>query len=394
MAGVGTVVLASDYNGIQTKISGVLGVGSGNTGYNQTVTSAQIGSTDPIRATHWSTLRYDILRARQHQTGTDQSANLQNIVSGASASFTGYISGTTLTIVGTPTGTIQRGMAVYGGSTLPGTVITGGSGTSWSLLVSGAATSQSVGTVISNVSFTAYLVVTDLMLTEFNNMADACITNALTVGAGEITTGEAFSTATRTTAWNGTLTNTVTVTFPSATAARSYFNAGGSFRITASRTGGTSVGGAATKNAIWTAMISSDTVTYPSAIGTVIMNYNTTTRSGTGTAFAIGFYGLTSSPQTIINKPAPAGVYSDNFYVIQAYCNVASNATGGATQVIFSIQFQDLDVGDRPVPSPPPPYGPLVDESPDGTLVSAVGMGRPTGTNVSIAAPTVTQTGF
>lgn len=390
MAGVGTLVLASDYNSIQTKISGVLGAGSGTSGYNQTLTSTQVGSTDPIRATHWSGLRYDILRARQHQTGTDQSANLQNITAGASATFTGYISGTTLTRITLTSGTIQRGMAVYGGSTLPGTVITGGSGTSWSLLVSGAATSQSVGTLGAPVTFTAYLVVTDLMLAEFNNMANDCITNALTVGAGEITTGEAFSTATRTTAWNGTLTNTVTITFPSATAARSYFNAGGDFRITASRTGGT----ANTKNSTWTAMISSDTVTYPSAIGTVIMNYNTTTRSGTGTAFAIGFYGLTSTYQTIINKPAPAGVYSDNFYVIQAKCNVASNATGGATQVIFSIEFRDLDVGDRPVPSPVPPYGPLVDESPDGTLVSAVSMGRPTGTNVSIAAPAVAATGF
>ena len=390
MAGVGTLVLASDYNNIQTKIAGVLGVGSGNSGYNQTVTSAQIGSTDPIRASNWSGLRYDILRARQHQTGVDQSANLQNIVSGASATFTGYISGTTLTVITVTSGTIQRGMAVYGGSTLPGTVITGGSGTSWSLLVSGAATSQSVGTLGAPVTFTTYLVVTDLMLTEFNNMADACITNRLSVATSEITTGEAFSTNTRTTAWNGTLTNTVTVTFPSANAARAYFNAGGDFRITASRTGGT----ANTKNSTWTAMISSDTVTYPNAIGTVTFNHNTTTRSGTGNAYAIGFYGLTSSAQTIINKPAPAGVYSDNFYVIQAYCNVANNSTGGATQVVFSIQFQDLDVGDRPSPSPPPPYGPLVDESPDGTLVSAVSMGRPTGTNVSITAPAVTQTGF
>ena len=390
MAGVGTLVLASDYNNIQTKIAGVLGVGSGNSGYNQTLSSAQIGSTDPIRASHWSGLRYDLLRARQHQTGLDQSANLQNITAGASASFTGYISGTTLTIVSVTSGTIQRGMAIYGGATLPGTVITAGASTSWSLKVAGAATAQTVGTSLSPVSFTAYLVVTDLMLTEFNTMADDCIANRLSFATSEITTGEAFSTATRTTAWNGTLTNTVTITFPSAAAARGYFNAGGDFRITASRSGGTSN----TKNSTWTAMISSDTVTYPSAIGTVSFNYNTTTRSGTGTAYSVGFYGLTNVAQTIIDKPAPAGVYSENHYVIQAYCNVANNSTGGATQVIFSIQFQDLDTGDRPVPSPVPPYGPLQDESPDGTLVSAVAMGRPTGSNVSIAAPAVSATGF
>jgi hypothetical protein len=38
-------------------------------------------------------------------------------------------------------------------------------------------------------------------------------------------------------------------------------------------------------------MISSDTVTYPNAAGTVTFNYSATTRSGTGTAYSIGFYG-------------------------------------------------------------------------------------------------------
>jgi hypothetical protein len=386
MAGVGTSILASDYNNIQTKIAGVMGVGSGQSGYNQTLSSAQVGNTDAIRATQWTALRNDLLRARQHQTGTDQSANLVDVTASTTSTFTGYIIGTTLTIVSLTSGSVQKGQALYGlsGQITPGTVITSGFGTAWTVN-----NGQTVGSSGSPITINGYLVVTDLFLTEYGNFADACVTSKLTVAANQITTGEAFTTNTNTSAWNGTKTNEVTITFPSATAARAYFNAGGDFRITASRTGGTNN----TKNSTWTAMISSDTVTYPNAAGTVTFNYSATTRSGTGTAYSIGFYGLTSSYQTIFDKPAPAGAYSENHYVIYAKCDVASNASGGATQVIFSIQFQDSDPGGDGTGSfGPPPYGPGVDESPDGTLVSAIGMGRPTGTNVSCPAPTPVRT--
>lgn len=76
MAGQNTQIIASDYNTIQSKIALVLGSGSGTTGYGQTVSSSQVGQFSKITVTQWNNLRNDILRARQHQTGTDLSASL------------------------------------------------------------------------------------------------------------------------------------------------------------------------------------------------------------------------------------------------------------------------------------------------------------------------------
>jgi hypothetical protein len=82
MAGQNTLIIASDYNAIQSKIALVLGSGSsaGNEdaqkGYGQNVSSSQVAANAKITTTQWSNLRNDILRARQHQTGTDLSAEL------------------------------------------------------------------------------------------------------------------------------------------------------------------------------------------------------------------------------------------------------------------------------------------------------------------------------
>ena len=395
MAGVGNIIPASDYNNIQTKIAGVMGTGTGQSGYGQTLSSAQVSSTSVISTSGWAALRSDLLKARQHQTGVSQAANLIDVTASTTATFTGYISGTTLTVVSLTSGSIQKSMAIYGnsGQILPGTVIQSGSGSSWTLAVQGSATSQTVGSVGSPITITAYLVVTDLFLTEYNNFADTCVSGKLQVAANQLTTADAFSTNTRNTAWNGTLTNTVTITFSSAAQARYYFNAGGDFRIIANRSGGTTVGGAAVKNATWDQMISSNLVSFPNAAGVVSMNYSTTSRTGSGTAYAIGFYSLTTTDQVIFNKDAPSGSYSVNKYVIKARCNLANNTSGGATQVIFTIEFQDNSP--NPNTTTYGPYGPFgVDENPDGSLVSNVYMGRPSGSNVAVTAPSVTQTGF
>lgn len=76
MSGQGTKILATDYNSIQAKIALVLGSGSGDYGYGQTVLSSSVGANGKITATQWANLRTDILRARQHQTGTDLSSQL------------------------------------------------------------------------------------------------------------------------------------------------------------------------------------------------------------------------------------------------------------------------------------------------------------------------------
>jgi hypothetical protein len=76
MAGVGTNILALDYNNIQSKISQVLGVGSGTYGYNQTVLSSQVSVNQKITAVQWQNLYTDLISARGHQTGANETGNL------------------------------------------------------------------------------------------------------------------------------------------------------------------------------------------------------------------------------------------------------------------------------------------------------------------------------
>jgi hypothetical protein len=75
-AGVGSKVEYLDYNQIQTIINNVFGTGSGDAGYGQTVTSGQVAQHAVVSVTQWNSLRNDLLKARQHQSGVDESGNL------------------------------------------------------------------------------------------------------------------------------------------------------------------------------------------------------------------------------------------------------------------------------------------------------------------------------
>ena len=72
MAGRNTEIIATDYNAIQSKISNVLGTGSLDYGYGQTVASSQVARTNRITVAQWNNLRTDLLKARQHQTGNNE----------------------------------------------------------------------------------------------------------------------------------------------------------------------------------------------------------------------------------------------------------------------------------------------------------------------------------
>jgi len=74
MAGVGTLITAADYNSIQSAIDLVMGTSA--SGYGQTLASSQVTQASVVSVTQWNNLRTDILKARQHQTGNDESASL------------------------------------------------------------------------------------------------------------------------------------------------------------------------------------------------------------------------------------------------------------------------------------------------------------------------------
>lgn len=289
-----------------------MGSGSGTTGYGQSISSSQVGQSDKITVSQWNNLRNDILRCRQHQTGTT--------IGSLAPEDVGYVAGTNLPI---PT------------------------------------TSKQVKDTWRN----AYL-----------QMAIDCETNKLTAPppSSEATRADLVGQQIRTTQWNGRITQTVVVTFPSADDARYFFNAGGQIEFSADRSGGS----AGLKNVTWTTMLTN--------MGVIKMNYDVTTSTGTGFTSTIGWYDLTTSDNLIFEKDAPSGAYAPNKYFIYARVNSTSDRSIG----YFTIHFADDSAA--PPSYPDPGWG--IDENVDGTLTSTVQVYRPSGTNVSRPVPPAATT--
>lgn len=67
----GKKIQIADYNAIRTKVIGVVGAGSADSGYGYPVKSTAITTTSRIRKSDWTNLGNDITNARRHQVGTD-----------------------------------------------------------------------------------------------------------------------------------------------------------------------------------------------------------------------------------------------------------------------------------------------------------------------------------
>jgi len=313
MAGQNTLIIANDYNVIQSKIALVLGSGSGTKGYGQTVTSSQVGQYSKITVAQWTALRTDIARARQHQTGV--------LLGTRAPEDLGYVAGADL-----PTPTTSR--------------------------------------QVKDTWRAAYLA-----------LANDADTNHLVSPPpiGQYSVSDLIAPQIRNTAWNGTIVQSVSITWNTADEARYFFNSGGQFQFKAERSGGS----AGLKNATWTGMLS--------GMGVISMNHTQTTCTGTGETSSLGFYDLTTTNGVIFQKFAPAGAYAPNKYYIYARVN----STTDRRVLYFDIHFGD-DSG-KPATLPDPGFG--IDENPDGTLISTVEVLRSTD-NVSIPAPSAITTGI
>jgi hypothetical protein len=201
---------------------------------------------------------------------------------------------------------------------------------------------------------------------EYNAMSDLCVTDRLLPLLSSQATRTSLATHARTASWRTAVYVYFTVDFTSADAKRHFFNTGGFFDITASRSGGT--GG--TKNTSWTTMLTN--------IGTLRFNRTNTTRiatNGTTTVVSpIGYSALTTSDQFLYQKLTETPTYSPNQFNFYA-------RTGTASQIIFTLLFADYS------PNPAPQY--FTDELVDGTLTSNIESYRATGPNVSVPVPSV-----
>jgi len=73
MSSVGSKILASDFNVIWNLVNTILGAGTGQYGYNQTLNSSQVAVRKPFKLLDWANLRTDLVRTGVHQTGSTPS---------------------------------------------------------------------------------------------------------------------------------------------------------------------------------------------------------------------------------------------------------------------------------------------------------------------------------
>ena len=67
---VNDIISQADYNSIRNKVVGVLGTGSGNSGYGQPLNSAAVAAGNRVTINEYANLRYDIINAWVHQVGS------------------------------------------------------------------------------------------------------------------------------------------------------------------------------------------------------------------------------------------------------------------------------------------------------------------------------------
>lgn len=335
MAGIGTRATAADFNAIQAVVSSVMGLGSGTTGYGQGISSAPVSANAIISEAQWDNLRSDLSKARVHQTG----------------------------------------VAVATNSTA--------SGSPWQTLF----------------DVTSSTVISEAIRFQYQDFADNGVNaNRLSVAASQLTPNVVLSTTTRGPGanWgspgNLAISHTITVSFGGYTSgsltvsaadhARCFFNAGGYIQIRASRTGTA----ATTKDTDWTNMLGNGTLN--SGFGDFILRAATCQFTGTlnpvaGFTFpsSTGWASMSTnsgSPTAFLTQGSSVSQYAENRYTITAYKT--------ASTIVFNITFRDADIGDQTG------LGPAVDESVTGTLTSTCLCTNPSGSNVSVPAPTASAT--
>jgi len=216
----------------------------------------------------------------------------------------------------------------------------------------------------------AYATVSTDLSTVYNNRFDCAA-----VGTAISTTSS--STAT----WTTSVNTTLDLDFSSAATARYFFNAGGTIRLSFSRSGGTSND----KNTEWTDLCtrsgtvvlsgsSSHTVNSESLTGTTKIGGSA---GGAGSAVSsINYHGLTGTLQQIFIQYADTAPYTANYIKVEALDN-------GSGKVQLKVTFQD-DAADTGNPTYPlSGTNPQSLDKVDGTLTVSASAVPPATTHIS-----------
>jgi len=293
-----TTILASDYNTERDYVNLVLGIAAtGSTptyGYGQSFTTngvlgtranaANPSAASKVTAQNYQDLYIDLIRARAHQVGSAQA--ISDFVVGD---------------YDTNTATADKIEAAY------------------------LAGLQALRTNIS----------TDRFLVDPPNLSVTALTNGSSVRPSG-------------SAWNGSISHILTMSFTSHAARCHFFNSGGQIRFAAS------VGytGSQAKTVDWQTILNS--------MGTTSFKAQSTNNNASvGTDSNIGNYGLTNSYQLLYTRDG-GSVYANNEYRIYA-ANLSS------TVITFKVEFVDGSAND-------PSYG--IDETVYGQFNSTIQSAR------------------
>ena len=184
----------------------------------------------------------------------------------------------------------------------------------------------------------------------YDLQSSTAITNRFNLGAGQFVV-DSGTVQVRSTSWINNVSATATITFGSADYARWFFNSGSKLRINSTR----SSGSATAQNSAWSNLLNS--------VGIIEFGGNTS---------PIGFYSLTNIDQ-ILRTQTATSPYSSNSFTVRARSNVADNSNGGATQLIFTLLWQD------PYVDPGPGGPPFTVDGVDGDLSFTVEEQRASG---------------
>jgi len=241
------------------------------------------------------------------------------------------------------------------------------------------------GTTLTNASNTVSTGGNIVPLSNLDTDIGLIDTNRLTAAGGNMSTGVAGVTSTRTTSWNTSVTHTFTVTYASANAARHFFNSGGKIKMAFARSGGSSTN----QNTSWTNLFSD--------LGTVSLNANGTTISGSsqggnGANGSRGFHQLNATPAEILNTTSSTADYTANDLDIKA-------SVSGAV-VTVTITLNDDHVAETGTytggglgSAPNEGTGWTGSDSVDGTLTSTVTFDKADNASyVQVASPTFNTT--
>ena len=292
---IGDLITAARYNNAQGRVSAILGNGSLNEGYGQTVTSSQVSSNVIINSTHVNAMFTDLKNIFVHQTGGNPNSIAEVEVGDAVAEDTSGVD-------------TKEGFKDY----------------------------EDFISIIETPS------------------------NRFRIAAAQRSTLNNAEVNQRRNQWTAPIDCEFIVSFTSADTRRHFFNSGGSLTFISSLSGTPTSGDSVAKSQDWASILGN--------AGTVSLNYEATTTSGSGVVQSIGNYDLTTSYQEVYRKSA-TGVYGNNNYILYAKAPTSST---------IHVKYEFFDHN---------PGGFKIDEPVQGLLEAKIGFVRASGSFVDVSAP-------